>query len=216
MPGRILRRTSEVIARHINTALRQVPAWVLYPLGLVPLALLVWQGVSGNLGIDPVKTVEHRLGEVGLQLMVLVLAVTPVRRLLGVNLIRFRRAIGLLAFFYIVLHFTTWLVLDIQLRWGEIWADIVKRPYITLGMLGFVALIPLALTSNAWSIRKLGAAAWQRLHRLTYLAALAGAVHYMVLVKAWPLEPMLYLAAVCGFLGVRLAWRRPRVAAQAA
>jgi methionine sulfoxide reductase heme-binding subunit len=198
------------IAGHLNTALRPIPGWVLYPLGLVPLGLLVWQTFTGGLGIDPVKALEHRLGEIGLQLLVAGLAVTPIRRLTGVNLIRYRRAIGLLAFLYVVLHFATWLFLDIQLRWGEIGADLTKRPYIMLGMLGLVALLPLALTSNNRSLRRMGAAAWQRLHRLAYVAALAGAVHYMVLVKAWPLQPMLYLAAVVGLLGLRLVLRRPR------
>ena len=129
-----------MIAQRINEALRNVPGWVFYPLGLAPLLALVWQGMNGGLGIDPVKAVEHRLGEVGLQLLVAVLLVTPVRRLLGVNLIRYRRAIGLMAFFYIVLHLATWLALDIQLRWAEIWADILKRPYITIGMVGFAAM----------------------------------------------------------------------------
>jgi methionine sulfoxide reductase heme-binding subunit len=103
-----------------------------------------------------------------------------------------------------------WLSLDIQFRWDEIGADILKRPYITIGMAGFALLVPLALTSNNLSVRRLGAASWQRLHMLTYPAALAGAVHYMLLVKAWPLQPILYLGGVAALLAVRVAWRRGR------
>ena len=192
-----------MLAQRINTALRPVPGWVVYPLALVPLALLVWQALSGGLGVDPVKVIEHRLGEVALQLLVAGLVITPLRWVSGVSLIRYRRAIGLMAFLYVALHLATWLLLDIQLRWSEIGTDLLKRPYIMLGMLGFAVMIPLALTSNNASIRRMGPAAWARLHKLTYVAAFAGALHYMLLVKAWPLEPMLYLAAVVGLLAVR-------------
>jgi methionine sulfoxide reductase heme-binding subunit len=191
-------------AARINGALRAVPTWPLYGLGLVPLALLVGQAFTGGLGIDPVKALERELGMLGLQFLVAGLCITPLRWATGVNLIRFRRAVGLLAFLYVALHLAVWVFLDLQMRWGEIWADIVKRPYITAGMVGFAAMLPLALTSNTLSIRRMGAAAWQRLHRLTYVAAVAGAVHFLWLVKAWPLEPILYLAAVGGLLGWRL------------
>lgn len=192
-------------AARINGALRAVPTWPVYGLGLVPLALLVGQAFTGGLGIDPVKALERELGLLGLQFLVAGLCITPLRWATGVNLIRFRRAVGLLAFLYVALHLSVWVFLDLQMRWGEIWADIVKRPYITAGMVGFAAMLPLAVTSNALSIRRMGAAAWQRLHRLTYVAAVAGAVHFLWLVKAWPVEPMLYLGAVLGLLGWRLA-----------
>jgi methionine sulfoxide reductase heme-binding subunit len=197
-------------AQDINQALRRVPAWPLYLAGLVPLALLVVQAVTGDLGVDPVKALEHALGEWGLKFMVAGLCISPLRWATGVSLIRYRRAIGLLAFFYVALHLTTWVVLDLQFRWAEIGADLYKRPYIIIGMVGFLALLPLAVTSNNLSVRRMGAAAWQKLHKLTYVAALAGALHYMVLVKAWPLEPMLYLGAVVGLLALRAAraWKR--------
>lgn len=188
----------------INTTLRRVPPLAIYIAGVLPLAWLVWLLLSGALGVDPVKRIEHQLGEWALQLLVAGLAITPLRRFTGVNLIRYRRAIGLLAFFYVALHLGTWLVLDIQLRWAEIWADIVKRPYITVGFAGFVAMIPLAITSNNESVRRLGAKTWQNLHRLTYFAVLAGAVHYMWLVKAWPPEPIIYLILVIFLLATRL------------
>jgi methionine sulfoxide reductase heme-binding subunit len=188
----------------INSALRRVPPLAIYLAGLVPLLWLVWLLVSGALGVDPVKRIEHQLGEWALQLLLAGLAITPLRRFAGVNLIRYRRAIGLLAFLYVTLHLTTWLLLDIQLRWSEIWADIVKRPYITAGFASFVAMLPLAITSNNRSVRRMGARAWQNLHRLTYFAALAGAVHYIWLVKAWPPEPLVYLGLTVFLLIVRL------------
>jgi len=189
----------------INTALRRVPPITVYIAGVLPLVWLVWLLFSGALGVDPVKRIEHQLGEWGLQLLLAGLIITPLRRFTGINLIRYRRAIGLLAFFYITLHLATWLVLDIQLRWAEIWADILKRPYITAGFAGFVAMVPLALTSNNTAVRRLGPKTWQKLHRLTYFAAVAGAVHYLWLVKAWPPEPIIYLILVILLLAVRLA-----------
>jgi sulfoxide reductase heme-binding subunit YedZ len=194
------------VAGRVNAALRPVPPWVLYLLGLVPLAVLFGQALTGGLGVDPVKEVEHQLGLYGLQLLIAGLLVSPMRRWTGVNLIRYRRAIGLLAFLYVSLHLLTWLVLDLQLRWSEIGADLVKRPYIILGMIGFVAMVPLAVTSNNASVRRMGAAAWARLHRLTYVAVLAGAAHYLILVKAWPMEPILYALTAAGLVGLRFFW----------
>jgi methionine sulfoxide reductase heme-binding subunit len=197
-------------AQSINQALRRVPAWPVYLLGAIPFALLVIQVLTGDLGVDPVKTMERALGEWGLKFIVAGLCISPLRWATGVSLIRYRRAIGLLAFFYVALHLTTWVVLDLQFRWAEIGADLIKRPYIIVGMIGFTALLPLAITSNNLSVRRMGAAAWQQLHRLVYVAALAGAIHYIMLVKAWPPEPLLYLAAVVALLAVRAArvWYR--------
>ena len=205
-------------AQSVNQRLRRVPAWPVYLLGAVPFALIVLQVIGGDLGADPVKTLERALGEWGLKFIVAGLCITPLRWVTGVSLIKYRRAIGLLAFFYVALHLTTWVVLDLQFRWAEIGADLIKRPYIIVGMIGFLALLPLAVTSNTLSVRRMGAAAWQKLHKLTYVAALAGAIHYMMLVKAWPLEPMLYLGAVIGLLVWRAgrSWRRAQGNAAAA
>lgn len=194
------------LPQRINGALRVVPAWVLYPLGLLPVIWLFWQGAAGSLGADPVKAVERELGLLGLQLIVAGLCISPLRWVTGINLIRYRRAVGLVAFFYVALHLAVWVVLDLQLRWGEIWGDISKRPYIIAGFVGFLALVPLAVTSNNLSIRKLGPKTWQAIHRLTYLAAIAGAIHFLWLVKAWPVEPILYLSAVVLLVG----WRAVR------
>lgn len=192
----------------INRGARRVPPWAVYALGVLPPAWLVWAAATGGLGIDPVKEMEHRLGLWGLQLLVAGLCITPLRRFAGVNLIRFRRAIGLVAFGYILLHLLVWLVLDMGMLWEQALKDIAKRPYVTMGMAGFAALVPLALTSNDWSVRWLGAVRWRRLHRLTYLAVLAGGVHYLWLVKAWPVEPFLYLGAILALLGLRTLPRR--------
>ena len=189
----------------INTLARRVPVNAVYAAGILPFLWIVWLTLTNGLGPDPVKEIELRLGELGLQFLVAGLVVTPLRWA-GVNLIRFRRAIGLLAFFYVAMHLTAWVTLDMGLRWSEMAADLVKRWYIIIGMVGFAAMLPLAITSNNASVRRLGAAAWNNLHRLTYVAALAGAIHYVVLVKAWPIEPLLYLGAVLALLAARL-WR---------
>ena len=200
------------LAQAINGRLRRVPAWPLYPLGLAPFAYMTWQALTGNLGVDPVLTLEHEVGLWALKFIVAGLCVTPIRRLTGVSLLKFRRQIGLVAFFYVVLHFLVWLFLDLQLRWGEIGAAILKRPFITIGMVAFVLMIPLAATSNNLSIRRMGAAVWGRLHKLTYPVALLGAVHYLLVVKAWPREPMVYVAIVAGLLALRLVWSWRRIA----
>ncbi len=204
-------------ANMLNTALRKVPGWLVYTLGALPFAWLVVQLFTGGLGVDPVKALEHRLGEIGLQFLIAGLAVTPLRRLTGVNLLKHRRAIGLLGFFYVFAHLLVWLVLDIQLLWGQIWADILKRPYITIGMLAFVLMVPLAITSNNASLRRIGAAAWRRLHRLTYAVVLLGAVHFVMVVKGWQVEPFIYLGIIVALLLLRIrvsvlkqAWVRVR------
>ncbi len=200
-------------AQRINGALRRVPAWPLYIAGALPPLWLFWRAVGGTLGADPVKGLERQMGEWGLMLMVAVLAVTPIRRFTGVSLIRYRRALGLLTFFYILMHFTVWVVLDMGLLLDQALADIVKRPYVTIGMAGLVMMLPLALTSNNWSIRRMGPANWQKLHRLTYPAALAGSLHYIWLVKSWPPEPFLYLAAILLLLGLRIRRQPARATA---
>ena len=199
----------------INALARRVPVNAVYAAGLLPFIWLVWLTFTNGLGPDPVKAIELRLGELGLQFLVGGLVITPLRWA-GLNLLRFRRAVGLLAFFYIAMHLTAWITLDMGLRWAEMAADLVKRWYIIIGMVGFVAMIPLAVTSNNRSVRRLGVAAWTRLHRLTYVAALAGTIHYVVLVKAWPIEPLLYLGAVVALLALRFARNRQRRPVQAA
>ncbi|MDQ2090930.1 protein-methionine-sulfoxide reductase heme-binding subunit MsrQ [Marimonas arenosa] len=194
----------------LNRWVRHVPPWTLYLAGLAHIVWLFWLGETGGLGPEPINALERALGETGLKLIIVGLAITPVMKVARINLIRFRRAIGLTAFLYISVHLLVWLLLDVFLL-SEIWADIVKRPYITVGMAGFALLVPLAVTSNDWSVRRMGAAAWKRLHRLTYAAAVLGAVHNVMLAKTWAAEPLTYLAVMIALLVLRLRWRtKPR------
>ncbi|AXI49414.1 MAG: protein-methionine-sulfoxide reductase heme-binding subunit MsrQ [Sulfitobacter sp.] len=190
----------------LNTIARRVPTWVVYIVGLLPIPWLLFQAQTGGLGAEPIKALEKELGLLALQLLIAGLAVTPARRYLRLNLIKFRRALGLLAFIYVSLHLLVWLVLDVGIL-SQIWADILKRPYITIGMAGFACLVPLAATSNNFSIRKLGAT-WRKLHRLTYLAAILAGVHFIWLVKGFQIEPLLYMAAILALLVLRLPKRR--------
>jgi len=190
----------------LNKVLRRCPVWVLYLVGAAYPAWLLYLGVTGGLGVDPVKALEHEMGERALQLLVLGLAVTPLRQRIGLNLMKFRRAIGVITFFYVLLHLLVWLVLDVQIL-GQIWADILKRPYITIGMAGFLVLLPLAITSNNWSVRKLGRR-WRVLHKAVYGAALLGGLHFVMLVKGFQIEPLVYLAVIALLLALRLPIRR--------
>lgn len=201
------------VTDHINQGARWVPTWAVYIVYLLPVPWLLYEGMTGGLGREPIKALEHELGEIALQLLVIGLCITPLRRFLGVNLLKFRRAIGLLAFIYVVLHMLVWAVLDVQAL-DRMWADIVKRPYVTIGMAGFLLLLPLALTSNNWSVRKLGPA-WRKLHKLVYPAAVLGAVHFIWLVKGFQIEPLVYLAVIVGLLGLRLLPKRRKMPASA-
>lgn len=188
----------------LNGLFARLPVWVVWALGLVPLAALVGATLANTLGPDPVKTLERELGEWALRLLVVTLAVTPLRRWAGVSLLKFRRAFGLLTFLYAALHFAIWLSLDLAFRWGEIGADLVKRPYIILGLIGLALMLPLALTSNTASIRRMGAAAWRRLHWLVYPAAVAGVVHLFLLAKIWWGDPVIYASILALLLALRL------------
>ncbi|NVK14522.1 MAG: protein-methionine-sulfoxide reductase heme-binding subunit MsrQ [Rhodobacteraceae bacterium] len=185
-----------------NRLLRRLPVWAVYLLGALPAPWLFYQGLTGGLGVEPIKALEHEYGELALQLMILTLAVSPLRRRAGLNLMKFRRAIGLLCFFYVLCHLLVWLVLDVQIL-GQIIADIAKRPYITIGMAAFVLMLPLALSSNNLSVRALGRT-WTRLHRLTYAAALLGSLHFEMLSKGFQIEPLIYLGLTVLLLAMRL------------
>lgn len=193
----------------INDFARRVPTWPLYILFMLPVPWLLYLAQTGGLGREPIKALEKELGEIALQLLIFGLTITPLRRFVGINLIKFRRMLGLLAFIYVTLHLSVWMFLDMSLLWGQMWNDVWKRPYITIGMAGFLALLPLAITSNNLSVRKMGAAAWRKLHKLTYLAVILGGVHYIWLVKGIQIEPLLYMAVILGLLALRLPKRRP-------
>lgn len=197
------------ITARLNAALRRVPIWLLYIVAVIPPVWLFMQGLGGRLGVDPVKAMEHQMGLWGLQILIATLAITPLRTHLGINAIRLRRALGLIGFFYILLHLLVWLVLDVQIP-RQILGDIYKRPYITIGMAAFVLMLPLALTSNNLALRKLGPRRWRRLHRATYVILLLGAVHYVMVVRGWQLQPLTYLALIVILLVLRVIPARKR------
>ncbi len=192
----------------INKFVRKVPEWVVYLLYLLPVPILLYMGATGALGIEPVEALEHETGEIALQLLIIGLCITPLRNHVGINLLKFRRAFGLLAFIYVTLHLLIWAVLDVQ-SLERIWADIVKRPYVTIGMAAFVLMLPLAITSNNWSIRKLGPL-WRSLHKLTYAVVLLGAVHFIWVRKGFQMEPWLYMLVIAALLALRLVPKRSR------
>jgi methionine sulfoxide reductase heme-binding subunit len=184
---------------------------IVFVAALGPLVYLTWGALASRLGANPIDVITRETGTWTLRFLVLTLAVTPVRRLTGWNgAIRLRRMLGLFAFFYGTLHFFTYVWLDQFFDLAAILKDIPKRPFITAGTTAFVLMIPLALTSTAGMIRRMGGRAWQRLHRLAYVSAIAGVVHYWWLVKADIRRPMAYAAIVCVLLGARLVRiRRP-------
>ena len=192
--------------------LTYLPQWVIYILGLVPAVYYFSMAILNRLGADPLAVLEHSLGEWALIYLIFGLSITPLMRYFQFNLIKYRRPVGLAAFTLVALHLMVYVFLDRQLDFGDIWTDILKRPYITIGTAAFLMIVPLAVTStNKW-IRKMGPVKWRKLHMLVYPAAFCGALHYMLLVKAWPLEPIMYLTTVSGLLGLRIFWFRRKFA----
>ena len=175
----------------------------LYGVGLVPAAWSFFLGATDSLGVDPVRSFEDLLGVWALRFLILGLLVTPLRKLAGVNLLSYRRALGLLAFWYAAMHFATYAILDRGLDLPVILADVTKRPFLIIGMVALLILAVLAATSNRFSIRRLGRG-WMRLHRLVYPAVALGAVHFVMSVKSWPLEPLVYAGVISVLLSYRV------------
>jgi sulfoxide reductase heme-binding subunit YedZ len=212
---------------------------VVFASALVPVGYLVWRGYDGNLTADPLTLITNNTGIWTLRFVVLTLLITPLRRATGWNwLVRFRRMLGLFAFFYGSLHFLTYVIgdrfasLDFPdgfVAWStarnllaSIWEDIAERPYITVGFIGFSAMVPLALTSTTGWIRRMGGRNWQLLHRLVYLTGIAGVTHYWWKVKADTLHPAVYAIIVGVLLGFRVVvslkrsrWQRRPIEARA-
>lgn len=178
----------------VNRSVRAIPNWLIYVAGAVPVIWLYVQGFQNALGPDPVDVIERNLGLWALWLLIAGLCITPLQRNTPLRLIKLRRPIGVLAFFYVLVHFLTWLVLDVQIP-SQIVADIIKRPYVTVGMAALLLLLPLALTSNNWSIRKLGGR-WRSLHKLVYPAVLLAGLHMVMQAKGFQLEPIIYLTVI--------------------
>jgi sulfoxide reductase heme-binding subunit YedZ len=174
--------------------------------------MLLWRYYQNDLTANPIEFITHTTGDWTIRFLVITLAITPVRKLLKLPaLIKYRRMMGLFAFFYVCLHFTTYIYLDKYFDMHEIWLDVLKRRFITVGFAAFVLLIPLAITSTAGWIRRIGGKRWQWLHRVTYICAILGVIHYYWLVKSDVRKPLMYAAMVAVLLAYRLiVWLRAR------
>jgi len=191
--------------------IRRVFKPLIFAAGLLPAALLTWRALTDRLSANPITDITHETGIWILRFVLITLAITPLRQLTGWYwLIKFRRMLGLFAFFYGCLHFGTYMVLDHFFDFGTIVEDIALRPFVTVGFAGFVLMIPLAVTSTAAMVRRLGGRNWRRLHRLIYLTAIAGVVHYWWGVKADILRPQIYAAIAAVLLGYRIVTAIPK------
>ena len=173
--------------------------WI-YFLTTLPSAALFYRAFSGGLGVDPVKKLEHELGLLTIQFLVLTLLISPIRDLFKINFIKYRRSLCVMTFFYAFSHFSVWILFDIQLLWDELIADIFRRPYISFGFLSFIGIIPLAITSNNISIKKMGVKLWRRIHVLIYPASILAGLHFVMVKKVWELEPLIYSIIILGLL----------------
>lgn len=189
--------------------------WSIFAAALMPAAALAYWTVVGDLGANPIEFITHTTGTTALSLLVITLTITPLRRITARNeLIRFRRLLGLFAFFYACLHLLTWVVLDWFFDAASMAADVIKRPFITIGMMTFLLLVPLAATSTAGMIRRLGKR-WQQLHRLVYVAVATAVIHFWWVEKADFRQPRLWAVALCVLFGFRAWWAlQPRVSAR--
>ncbi len=191
-----------MISQKINGVLRRIPAWPIYILVTVWTTYMFYLAATNQMGPEPINALEREYGELALKLLIVGLMVTPLRNWTGINLIKFRRAIGVTAFFLVLAHFLVWAILDVQ-SFARVWEEIVKRKYVTVGMLAFALLIPLAITSNNLSIRKVGPLVWRKLHKFTYPAAILAGIHYLWLVKGFQIEPIIYMVVIVGLIGMR-------------
>ncbi|MCB1790909.1 MAG: sulfoxide reductase heme-binding subunit YedZ [Gammaproteobacteria bacterium] len=197
--------STDVISRDREIWLRFVAKPAVFIACLVPFALLLKGAVDGDLGANPLEHVTHATGDWALRLLLVTLAMTPLRRLSGNTAwLRFRRMFGLFAFFYASVHLLIWVWLDRELAWGNMLADIAKRPYITVGFAAWLLLVPLAATSTRAAMRRLGRN-WKKLHRAVYAIAILGVLHFVWLVKADLFEPLIYATVLALLLALR--WR---------
>jgi methionine sulfoxide reductase heme-binding subunit len=207
-------RREPVLGRILSSRWTKAVAFLLC---LTPFLLLLWPfykllttGDAPQFGANPVEYITHYTGNWTIRFLMIALAVTPLRKIFNQpKLARYRRMFGLFAFFYVCLHFMTWFILDKSFSFPDMWADILKRPYITMGMLGFTLMLPLTITSTAGWVRRLGYVKWQRLHRAVYFAALAGVIHYYWLVKSDVRLPLLYAAILAVLMAYRfVTWKK--------
>ena len=186
----------------VRVSVRRLRSRHIYVSLLVPLLFLTYDLLSGRLGVDPMRSIEKSLGVTAIYILILTLCITPFSVLTGINFIRFRRAFGLMSFFYIILHFSTWLLLDMQLRWVEIAESLTRKPFIVFGMMGFLLLIPLAATSNNYSMKRLGKY-WQKLHKLIYVAIILGGVHYLMMEKTLQSDAIITFIIIIFLISLR-------------
>ena len=186
----------------MRMSVRRIKIWYIYVTLLIPLLFLSYDLLSGQLGVDPMRAIEKSLGITAIYILILTLCITPFSTLTGINFIRFRRAFGLMSFFYIVLHFSTWILLDMQLRWGEIIESLTRKPFIVFGMMGFMLLIPLAATSNNYSVKKMGKY-WPKLHKLIYVAIILGGVHYLMMEKTIQNDALITFIIIMALISLR-------------
>jgi len=201
---------ANALAGRVNGMLRVLPPGVIYLGALLWAGWLFWLGLTGGLGVEPVNALERAYGDAALKLLILGLAVTPLRDWTGISLLRFRRAIGVACFGFVLAHLAVWALLDVQVV-ARLWEDVLKRPYVTVGMAGFLLLLPLAVTSNTLSVRRLGPTRWRRLHRLVYPAAILAGLHYLWIAKGFEIGAILHMAAILGLLAARIRWPRGAV-----
>jgi methionine sulfoxide reductase heme-binding subunit len=206
-----------------ETAIRWVAKPIVFTSALLPFVWLAWVvvtsdlGPKGPLGANPIEYVNRFLGDWAIRFLLMALAVTPLRGITGwTQLTRFRRMLGLFAFFYVCLHMSSYVGFDQFFDWRAIWKDIVKRNYITVGMLTFLMLLPLAVTSTKGMIKRLGGQRWTKLHKLVYPAGIAACFHFYMMRKGVQLEPIIYALICAALLGYRLAAHLKKKAAQAA
>ena len=186
----------------VRASVRRLRSWHIYLSLLVPLLFLTYDLLSGRLGVDPMRAIEKSLGVTAIYILILTLCITPFSVLTGINFIRFRRVFGLMSFFYIILHFSTWLLLDMQLRWVEIAESLTRKPFIVFGMMGFLLLIPLAATSNNYSMKRLGKY-WQKLHKLIYVAIILGGIHYLMMEKTLQNDAIITFIIIIALISLR-------------
>lgn len=194
-----------ILSLHIGNRWRSASIWAVYAVGFLPAIWTFYLGASGQLGADPVKTFELFLGLWTIRFLILSLAVSPLRDLFGWNLLRYRRAVGLLTFYYALMHFTVYLTLDQAMDVDAVFADILKRPFIMFGMASLALLVPLAITSNNFSIRRMGRR-WTWLHRLVYVSAAAAALHFALATKVFNIEQTIYIGIILLMILYR-SWR---------
>lgn len=182
--------------KFLNGLFQKIPVWTVCLALSLPAVYLTYALFNNQLGPDPIRTYERSIGELGFKLLIFTLAITPLKNLININFFKFRRVFGVVSFLCICLHFLSYIILDLGLDMNELWKDILKRPYITFGMVSAVMMLILTITSNNLSIRKLGLRNWKHLHKLIYLITLGASLHYLLLTKTWQIEPIVYFLLV--------------------